>query len=225
MNQKIKKTNGTCTFCNSSINKTKMKAHLKSCKQKQAIATPLGKQTPTKKAFLILVSGISLHEYWIYFEVPANVKLKRIDSFLRKTWVECCGHLSAFSIKGKMYQSTPDKYFNDLSMNYSLDKLLDQGINFSYEYDFGSPTQLDLKVISEYQIESADSSIKILARNDPPLILCETCGNPATYICAYCEYLDEGWLCDECAVGHECGEEMLLPVVNSPRVGVCGYVG
>ena len=27
------------------------------------------------------------------------------------------------------------------------------------------------------------------------------------------------------AVGHECGQEMLLPVVNSPRVGVCGYVG
>ena len=166
-----------------------------------------------------------MHEYWIYFEVPVNVKLKRIDSFLRKTWVECCGHLSAFTINQKIYYSTPGKYFNDLSMNYSLDKLLDQGTNFSYEYDFGSPTQLDLKVISEYQIEGADSSIKILARNDPPMILCETCGNPATHICAYCEYLDEGWLCDKCAAGHECGEEMLLPVVNSPRVGVCGYVG
>lgn len=90
-----------------------------------------------------------------------------------------------------MYQSTLDKYFRDLSMNYSLDKLLDQGTNFSYEYDFGRLTQLDLKVISEYQIESADSSIKIFAGNDPPLIFCETCGNPATYICAYCEYMDK----------------------------------
>ena len=24
---------------------------------------------------------------------------------------------------------------------------------------------------------------------------------------------------------HECGAEVLLPVVNSPRVGVCGYSG
>jgi hypothetical protein len=200
-----------------------MKAHLESCRQKQA--TSSGKHPPTKKAFLILARGIFLHEYWIYFEVPVNVKLKHIDSFLRKTWVECCGHLSAFTIKGKIYQSTPDKYFNDLSMNYSLNKLLDQGTNFSYEYDFGSPTKLDLEVISEYQIENADNSINILARNNPPLILCENCGNPATYICPYCEYLDEGWLCDECTVGHKCGVEMLLPVVNSPRVGVCGYVG
>jgi hypothetical protein len=24
---------------------------------------------------------------------------------------------------------------------------------------------------------------------------------------------------------HECGEEALLPVVNSPRMGMCGYTG
>ncbi len=221
--QKTNQTNGTCSLCNSSFSKTKMKTHLKSCIKKHA--APSGKQKPTKKVFQILARGISLHEYWIYFEVPANIKLERIDSFLRKTWVECCGHLSAFTIKNKIYQSMPDEYFDDLSMNYSLDELMEQGTTFSYEYDFGSTTQLDLKIISEYQVENAKNSIKILARNDPPLILCENCGNPATYICTYCEYPDEGWLCDECAVGHECGEEMLLPVVNSPRVGVCGYVG
>ncbi len=220
---KIEMTNGTCSLCNSSFSKTKMKAHLKSCKQKHA--APSGKQKPTKKAFLILAEGSFLPEYWMYFEVPANVYLKRIDKFLRDTWVECCGHLSAFTIDGKRYRSESGEYFDDNSMNYSLSKLLDQGTTFDYEYDFGSPTQLGLKVISEYQIEDADSSIKILARNDLPPILCENCGNPATYICTYCEYLEEGWLCDECAGEHECGEEMLLPVVNSPRVGVCGYVG
>ena len=35
----------------------------------------------------------------------------------------------------------------------------------------------------------------------------------------------EGWVCDECAPKHKCGEDMLLPVVNSPRVGMCGYTG
>ena len=218
---KIKKSTGTCSLCNSSFNKTKMKTHLKSCKEKHAAL----KQVPTKKAFLILAEGSFLHEYWMYFEIPANVYLKCIDEFLRNTWVECCGHLSAFTIKNKIYQSMPDKYFDDLSMNYSLNKLLDPGTTFEYRYDFGSTTQLDLKIISEYQIEDAGNSIKILARNDPPLILCENCSNPATYICAYCEYLEEGWLCDDCAGNHECGGEMLLPVVNSPRVGVCGYVG
>ncbi len=166
-----------------------------------------------------------MHEYWMYFEVPANIYLKRIDDLLRDTWVECCGHLSAFAINGEMYQSELDEFFDNPDMNHSLDKLLEKGTTFEYEYDFGSPTQLDLKVISEYQIEDAGTSIKILARNDPPLILCENCGDPATYICTYCEYPEEGWLCDDCAAEHKCGEEMLLPVVNSPRVGVCGYGG
>lgn len=34
-----------------------------------------------------------------------------------------------------------------------------------------------------------------------------------------------GRLCDTCAESYECGEEMLLPVVNSPRVGMCAYDG
>ena len=45
------------------------------------------------------------------------------------------------------------------------------------------------------------------------------------FICAQCIYEDKGCLCDACARSHECGEEMLLPLVNSPRAGVCGYTG
>ena len=40
-----------------------------------------------------------------------------------------------------------------------------------------------------------------------------------------CLWSDEGWLCDERAPDHPCGEGMLLPVVNSPRVGMRGYTG
>jgi hypothetical protein len=38
---------------------------------------------------------------------------------------------------------------------------------------------------------------------------------------------DEGaaFLCNACVAQHGCGEEMLRPVVNSPRMGVCGYDG
>jgi len=32
-------------------------------------------------------------------------------------------------------------------------------------------------------------------------------------------------LCDECAKQHACGMDMLLDVVDSPRVGECGYTG
>ena len=34
-----------------------------------------------------------------------------------------------------------------------------------------------------------------------------------------------GLLCSHCAKKHECGEDVQLPVVNSPRMGMCGYTG
>ena len=36
---------------------------------------------------------------------------------------------------------------------------------------------------------------------------------------------EKEYLCDACAKEHACGEELLQPVVNSPRAGVCGYPG
>ncbi len=36
---------------------------------------------------------------------------------------------------------------------------------------------------------------------------------------------DDDFFCDEHAEEHACEEESLLPVVNSPRMGVCGYCG
>jgi predicted RNA-binding Zn-ribbon protein involved in translation (DUF1610 family) len=227
---KIQKTNGTCALCNRSFNKSAIKKHLESCIQKH----PPKKKSPFPfpvegKVFTILVEGSSFsHKYWLYLEVPSNSLLRRLDNFLRDTWVECCCHLSQFTIDGKRYVSELDEYFkglNDKSMNYPLEKVLSVGKKFSYEYDFGSTTRLNLKVVSKRKVEDADSSILLLARNEPPFITCASCGKKAIYICRVCGYSGEGWVCDDCASEHECGEDMLLPVVNSPRVGVCGYTG
>jgi hypothetical protein len=115
---------------------------------------------------------------------------------------------------------------DEKGMNVALDKVLRPEMKFSHEYDFGSSTLLTLKVVAERVGEIRDDPIAILARNDPPEFACGECGKPATQVCTSCEYeAGGGWLCESCAADHECGEEMLLPVVNSPRVGVCGYTG
>jgi hypothetical protein len=111
------------------------------------------------------------------------------------------------------------------SMRVRLDKVLSPGQTCFYEYDFGTTTDLRLKVVSERQAATKGNAIQALARNVPPVILCEECGKPATEVCSQCIFDDKGWLCDDCAMEHECGEEMLLPVVNSPRVGMCAYTG
>ena len=69
--------------------------------------------------------------------------------------------------------------------------------------------------------------LRILSRNDPPAWACEVCDEPATQICGMCMYESYNpFYCEDHAEDHDCEEEeMLLPVVNSPRMGMCGYTG
>lgn len=75
----------------------------------------------------------------------------------------------------------------------------------------------------------------ILSRNNPPEFQCSICGeHRASWINAVDIYGEEPFWCDECADKLEEGEfdeeidseeVWLLPVTNSPRMGVCGYEG
>jgi hypothetical protein len=218
-------TKGTCNICHGVFGKVAMTRHLESCGQN--VGDTEGQQKGKEgKVLHLLVDGSYNPQYWMHIEIPAEATLDTLDSFLRVTWVECCGHLSKFDIAGSSYSSYVDSSFGDKSMRFRVGKVLSPGMQFSYEYDFGTTTELRLKVIAERtrKIKKGDS-VKILARNESPVIACDVCGKPATNICSECVYDEGGWLCDDCAEKHECGEDMLLPVANSPRVGMCGYTG
>lgn len=218
---------GKCLLCNSIFGKAGMTKHLKSCIQNSTNYEEISvnQKSHSRKIFHIMVEGQESPEYWIHIKASANVKLNDLDGFLRDIWLECCGHLSAFKIEGQIYSSSPMEEYNERGMGKKLGDILGPNIKFSYEYDFGTTTALILKVVSEVETEIKGKTIQLLARNDPPLITCDNCRNIATQVCAQCIYSGEGWVCDECTHKHECGEEMLLPVVNSPRVGMCGYTG
>lgn len=200
-----------------------MTRHLKACKQKKDISEKSSARTQTAKSFHLVVEGRDLPYYWMHLEVPANATLKVLDGFLREIWLECCGHMSAFTIGSKRYSVAPMGELDEASMKFKLEKVLQPGMQFYHEYDFGTTTDLMLKVVSEG--EGKSKSIRILARNEPPEITCVSCGKMATQVCTECAWEDKGWLCDQCAAKHECDEDMFLPVVNSPRVGMCGYTG
>jgi len=110
-------------------------------------------------------------------------------------------------------------------MDVAVEKVLRPGMDFRHEYDFGTTTDLSLKVVSQWEGGRPGEPVELLARNDAPAIPCESCGRPATQICVECMWEGTGWMCDDCADNHECEEDMFLPVVNSPRVGMCGYTG
>ena len=223
---------GTCTFCHGEFSKAAMSRHLETCQQRAAAEAKAGGRQKTQKTskFHLVVEGRDLPQYWMHLEVPASATLTALDRFLRDTWLECCGHLSAFEIGGVRYAIDAGMFeepfdMGDKSMRVRLEKVFSPGQVSTYEYDFGTTTELKLKVISEREAETRGKTVQVLARNNPPEMLCEVCGKPATSVCSQCIFDDRGWVCDGCAENHECGEDMLLPVVNSPRVGMCAYTG
>ena len=218
---------GACNFCGETFSKSVMTKHLKSCKERKedSGASSSGPSSCKTGVFHLVVEGRYAPEYWMHLEVPAGATLEDLDDFLRDIWLECCGHLSAFRIGQKVYSVRPMEDSDDESMKASLDKVLRPGMSFDHEYDFGSTTHLVLKVLSREERQIKCKSVAVLARNESPEFTCMSCGKTAAHVCAECIYSGGGCLCDECAAGHKCGEGMLLPLVNSPRAGVCGYTG
>jgi Plasmid pRiA4b ORF-3-like protein len=222
---------GGCASCRGEFSKSAMAKHLETCEQRAIAEARAGSKRKALKtrAFHLVVEGRDLPMYWMHLDVTASTTLATLDRFLRETWLECCGHLSAFEIGGVRYAvdaGMDDGWgMDEKSMRVRLDKVLSPGQSCSYEYDYGMTTELKLKVIADREVEAKGKAIEVLARNTPPVILCEKCGKPATNVCSQCIFDGKGWLCDDCAQEHECGEEMLLPVVNSPRVGMCAYSG
>ncbi len=209
--------NGTCAICNATITKKEAKKHVSACLQESGRdAKAMGRKKSPAKLYHLLVegSGLSGDLYWMHLKALGSARLRDLDTFLRDIWLECCGHMSAFSDKE-----------GDMEMGEKLEDILMPGQKLTYEYDFGSTTGLLLTVDSEIEGSIKKGKVEILARNEAPQIKCNQCEKPATTICTECLYEDQGWLCDDCARKHDCDEEMFLPLVNSPRTGVCGYTG
>ena len=142
--------------------------------------------------------------------------------------------------RNRYFQRTTLKWLLDMvedrSLGVPLGKVLKVGQKFFYEYDFGSTTHLALRVAAQREgammkDEDGDPDpFFIMARNEPPIIPCRVCGKPATKIASGYYSAWDGALCDTCAKDKKNlreyeDEYSFLPVVNSPRVGVCGYTG
>jgi len=197
-----------------------MTRHLSTC------GAPGPEKEPPNQSFHLFVEARHNKMYWMHLGVPLDAPLARVDAFLRDIWLECCGHMSAFTIEGRQYLSAGARELGESGMGVRTGRVLYPGMVFTYEYDFGSTTELKLKVLALRELETNRGKVKPLARNDEPEVACEQCGNhTATQICQECDCKGQGWLCEACAEGHDCDPELLLPVVNSPRAGVCGYCG
>ena len=208
---------GMCALCGESgISKRSIERHLVMCLKHV-------QKTSDEKFFHLFVTDPYNSRYWLHIEAVESATVQTLDWFLREIWVECCGHLSQFSIGG------PTRKLKDV---------LAQRRKFSYEYDFGTTTDLSLEVIARgAPVSFGKNAVRLLARNDALDIPCYICEKTATVVCLDCQQELRGphdelrmFFCEMCINArskhsHHDDEEMRLPVVNSPRMGVCGYTG
>ena len=208
---KISKNNGTCLLCKQDVEHRMIVKHINKCLEKHIL------NDPSEKEKIFLIKVYMGKYFWLYLEINGSSSLEKLDSFLRYVWVECCDHMSQFIINGERYSS-------DRGMNKVIHRTLPEGTEFNYEYDFGSTTELEGKVIS-FRKGKLKEDIRLLARNHLPAdILCVRCKKTPDVICSICN----DFYCEGCQKNHDgcCeGEEFMFPVVNSPRMGICGYTG
>jgi hypothetical protein len=136
--------------------------------------------------------------------------------------------MSAFKIEGTFYMA-PSLFGNDLSEegDQSTDipsgSVLSLGMDFSHEYDFGSSTYLDLKVTGQRE-SRFKGPLRLLSRNNPHAWQCHQCGKSAEWVNSQDIYdSDNPFYCDFHMKQHPDNDYAFLPVVNSPRMGVCAY--
>ena len=171
---------GKCNLCGEMASQASMTRHLQACSPPEAsgLSPASRKQTPGPN-FHLAIEGRDAKAYWMHVAVPVTAPLSRLDDFLRHTWLECCGHLSAFEIGGKRYASD-----EEMSMRARLSQVLEVGMKFLYEYDYGSTTALVLKVVALREQGLPKGAVQLLARNEAPRVNCRRCGiQPATQIC------------------------------------------
>ncbi len=113
------------------------------------------------------------------------------------------------------------------SIDVAVGKVFKPGVKGEYTYDYGSSTELNLRVVGEREakVSEEDETIRVLARNLAPVFPCSSCGKPATQIAAGYFYARSAAYCMECAKENAAYGENSLPIVNSPRCGICAYTG
>lgn len=155
------KTTGKCTQCGKAFHAAEAGTHLLSCRF--PIENP--SQSQTKDFLLRVSSNLEPGVYWMFVTISKEAPLSILDEFLRKIWLECCHHLSKFTIGSHYYMSYSEYEDESQSMDTSIGKVLSIGSKCDYIYDMGSPTDLEIKVIAE--IPSMQKKVTVLLQNDP----------------------------------------------------------
>lgn len=188
----IMNSKGDCRLCKNKFDKNKFKKHILKCSKKELMGYING--------YLVSVDE---GQHWIYLFIPCDSTLDKLDTFLKKIWLECY-HTSIFVINQIKYSSC---YRNELiprpvelhendayeSTEIPINNLFEVGKDFKYTHDEGETVYIKGNIISKCVANS--ENIIILGRNDMPKYICCKCNSDdLNFLCYECENI----YCDDC---------------------------
>ncbi len=248
MSKEIKPV-GVCIFCKKIYSKSGINRHFQKHLESEMIQGAPGMSYLLK---IEMDTSWGRAPYFLSLWMDGEATMNDLDAFLRDIWLECCGHMSSFTDpkkrknsmgfdffeaqellergKTKEYEALMEESNGEIPKSRKVKKVFSKGLKLIYQYDFGSTTSLEVVVVGEYSVKALED-IVLLSRNEPLTLSCTSCAKePATQICTQCSYEEEAMFCKKCAEEHSesCADfedYASMPIVNSPRMGVCGYQG
>jgi hypothetical protein len=206
---------GHCIFCNEYFSQKDLGKHLAThlkIKEKE----DQGKLTNSYNHIVVDAGQMFLH-----LLVKSTCDMEEIDIFLRDIWLECCGHESGFYIKRG----------EEIEMDEIVGNVLPPKAKIQHDYDYGTTTRTLIKSIKVYDVDFNGDTIVLLSRNEPLQIMCSNCHKKvAIVLCSVCLWDGDSFFCKTCAKSHaktcdDFDDYATMNVVNSPRMGECGYEG
>jgi hypothetical protein len=191
-----------CDLCYQKFGCRKIITHIPSCIIEKNI---------NKSGFLIEFissSYITRKQYYMYVIFGTTSTFNDIDKLLRE-WLKCCDHLS-------IIENDIQPRYLDNRVNYeSPISQYRENIKFRYEFDMCSTTIVYFKILKKLNGYDNNNNIDIIYKNKEYNVKCK-CNEKAKKV------LQQELICDKCLI--EFDDDLLdlcLPIVNSPRIGIC----
>ena len=224
-----KQSSGQCMYCEQIMSKGGMSKHLSTwvpgsggcAKRMTLLAKTHSSHTGDERLHHLRVQADGQPMFWLDLEMRGAATLTDLDHYLRAIWLECCGHMSQFSFGGWGGE--------EIVMSRTINAVLQPDATLTHIYDFGTSSETLITSVGIRKGKPTSAHpIVLMARNMMPEARCIECGQPARWLCNECliEYETTGTLCDIHVETHpHDGYGPPVELVNSPRMGMCGYTG
>src|SRR5687767_7756630 len=126
-----KRSRGKCIFCGREMSKSGLSKHLAICPERQkAINSTADNPNTVQTLYHLQVQDAYAKDFWLHLEMNGTATLNDLDRYLRAIWLECCGHLSRFSIGG--WQG------GEIGKRRKAEQVFSPGVELTHIYDFGT---------------------------------------------------------------------------------------